>query len=606
MAIEKFKPLVEHFKTGNWIRIQVDNRIYKLRLLEYSIDFGNFDNIPVEFSDVTKIKNGITDVESVLSQASSMASSYDTVQRQASQGEKSNNILDNWIENGLYATNTKIMNAANQNQIWGENGILCRQYDPILDIYNDEQLKIINSTLAITDDNWESTKTAIGKYIYVDPVSGEHKTTYGIIGETIVGKLLMGENLGIYNKENTLTFDEKGFVVTNNVNTITIDPNSSSVLNVKNNDGNILSFDDDGDLIIVGNITAKSLELLGDAVVDSGSISGLSDVAISGKYSDLEGQPDLSVYISKDGVVGNVPTSGSTGFTVSSAGLLKASNAIIYGDIYASGGTIAGWNITGTDLYNVSNNIGAGIGKYNTSPAFWAGSTYEKRNDALFKVSHDGEVTIKQGSFKIGDGYIQSDGIFKIGNIESYGVDNKDILVNNALFVKYGVEIFGANESGETFIDFHHKQDDIGADTDYSVRITQQEENTVHILGKRNNDGTNQLCSLYAGSFNNLSDRRLKNNISKLDIKKSESFIMNLIPSSFKYNSDPKGITHHGFIYDEVESVIYDSSALINKVNIDGTTYGSLSLTEMLADLVLVVQDQNKQIKELQEILRGK
>ena len=88
LAISKFKKLVKSFKVGNWIRIQVDDKVYKLRLLEYGISYDDFDNISVEFSDVVKIKNGITDVQSVLSQASSMASSYSTVQRQANQGEK--------------------------------------------------------------------------------------------------------------------------------------------------------------------------------------------------------------------------------------------------------------------------------------------------------------------------------------------------------------------------------------------------------------------------------------------------------------------------------------------------------------------------------------
>ena len=45
LAIPKFKPLVESFEVGNWIRVQVDNRIFKLRLLEYEIDFGDFEKL---------------------------------------------------------------------------------------------------------------------------------------------------------------------------------------------------------------------------------------------------------------------------------------------------------------------------------------------------------------------------------------------------------------------------------------------------------------------------------------------------------------------------------------------------------------------------------
>ena len=295
LAIPKFKPLVESFKVGNWIRIQVDDRIYKLRLLEYEIDFGDFNNISVDFSDVTKVKNGITDVKSVLSQASSMATSYSSVQRQASQGEKSNTTLNSWVDNGLNATNTKIIGTENQNQVWDKNGILCREYDPITDTYSDEQLKIINSTIAITNDNWKSTKTAIGKYYYIDPVTNELKCTYGVNGETIVGKLFVGENLLISNDKGNLEFNNEGFVVTGDKSTVVISPNKSSVFAIKNSDNNyILYINDEGNLVVTGDIIATSLKMEDGSIVEGinvGDIKGLSSVAISGSYNDLKDKP---------------------------------------------------------------------------------------------------------------------------------------------------------------------------------------------------------------------------------------------------------------------------------------------------------------------------
>lgn len=295
LAIPKFKPLVESFKVGNWIRIQVDDRIYKLRLLEYEIDFGDFNNISVDFSDVTKVKNGITDVKSVLSQASSMATSYSSVQRQASQGEKSNTTLNSWVDNGLNATNTKIIGTENQNQVWDKNGILCREYDPITDTYSDEQLKIINSTIAITNDNWKSTKTAIGKYYYIDPVTNELKCTYGVNGETIVGKLFVGENLLISNDKGNLEFNNEGFVVTGDKSTVVISPNNSSVFAIKNSDNNyILHINDEGNLVVTGDIIATSLKMEDGSIVEGikvGDIAGMSPVAVSGSYNDLKDKP---------------------------------------------------------------------------------------------------------------------------------------------------------------------------------------------------------------------------------------------------------------------------------------------------------------------------
>ena len=311
LAIPKFKCLVKHFELGNWIRVQVDGRIYKLRLLEYDIDFGNFDNISVEFSDVTKIKNSITDIKSILSQASSMATSYSSVQRQASQGEKSNTVLSNWIESGLNATNTKIVGADSQNQVWDKNGILCREYDPITDTYSDEQLKIINSTIVITDDNWRTAKTAIGKYYYTDPVTGELKSAHGVNGETIIGKFILGEKMSIENESGsmifngnglsitnvsdngvgTMTFDENGLVVNHGKNTVTISPKSEEVMNITHGEEKVFDIDQEGELSINGNIMARSLRLESGVKIDSGVITNLADIATSGSYADLVDAP---------------------------------------------------------------------------------------------------------------------------------------------------------------------------------------------------------------------------------------------------------------------------------------------------------------------------
>lgn len=300
LAISKFKPLIKSFKVGNWIRVQIDNKIYKLRLLEYDINFGNFNNISVEFSDVTKIKNGITDVQNVISQTSSMASSYSSVKRQASQGEKSNTVLNDWVENGLNTTQTKIVSSVDESQLWGKNGFWCRQYDPITNTYSDEQIKIINSTIAITDNNWKTTKTAIGKFYYTDPHTGNEKSAYGVNAEAIVGKLLIGEQLDITNNNGTLEFGTDGLVVENDVNTVAINPSSESIFNISNNAGNIFSLNEKGELVIIGNVTASSLTLLDGTKIESDNITGLSDVAISGDYDDLNNKPENISHFNND------------------------------------------------------------------------------------------------------------------------------------------------------------------------------------------------------------------------------------------------------------------------------------------------------------------
>ena len=288
LVIDKFKPLVEHFKVGNWLRVMVDDRLYKLRLISYTIDYDNLDGISVEFSDTTKVNSTVKSVQEVLSQASSMATSYGSVQRQASQGEESKSVINNWFDTGLDATNVKIVGGADgQSQTWDNHGMLFREYDESTGEYLPEQLKIINSTMAITDDNWKTTKTAVGKYYYTDIETGELKMAYGVNAETIIGKLIIGENLAFSNNSSNMTFDENGLVVKNDVNVVSINPNDDSIFNIKSNGSNILNFDESGNLVIVGNIYPINS-------IESEKVTGLADVAISGSYNDLSDRPELA------------------------------------------------------------------------------------------------------------------------------------------------------------------------------------------------------------------------------------------------------------------------------------------------------------------------
>lgn len=296
LVMKEFQPIVDYFSVGNWIRIRVDEKVYRLRLLSYHIDFDNLDNISITFSDVKQIKNCVTDAQSVAKQVASIGGTYKSVSRQSSQGAKSQKTLKEWNDSGLQVTNTKIIGGSdNQTQVWDSHGMLFRRYNSDTDSYDDVQLKIINSTIAITDNNWRTTRTAIGQFYYRDAKTNEIVSAYGINGEVLVGRLILGEELGIYNSTGNLTFDDNGLTVTNGVNTVVINPNNEesifSISNVENE--NLLFVNNSGDLVVIGNITAKKLTLLDGATVEGSKVAGLSEVAVSGDYNDLINLPEI-------------------------------------------------------------------------------------------------------------------------------------------------------------------------------------------------------------------------------------------------------------------------------------------------------------------------
>lgn len=211
LAMKEFKPLASRFKLGNWIRVRVDEDVYRLRLISYEVSFDNIETIDVVFSDVLKIRDGVVDLQSILNQSSSMASSYDSVSHQVKNDSDKIKVVDGWVQNGLDATNTLITNdLSEQSIVFDKHGFLCRKYDDIEEQYDDCQLKIINNGLYITSDNWKTINTALGKYCYIDPITNKMTFSYGLQAKQIVGEMIIGEKIKIKSKDSSFSIDENG------------------------------------------------------------------------------------------------------------------------------------------------------------------------------------------------------------------------------------------------------------------------------------------------------------------------------------------------------------------------------------------------------------
>lgn len=261
LVLKEFEPIVDYFKIGNFIRIQIDDSIYRLRIISYQIDYDNLKNISVDFSDLVTIKNGYSDTESILNQAQSMSTSYSFVARQAKNGSDSKSIIDNWVENGLAMTKLKILDdAKNQNMVWDENGILCREYLPEFDTYDQKQLKIINRGLYFTDDNWRTSRAGIGDFAFYNPATGVYEESYGIIADTLVGNLILSKEVGIYNEAGSITMDNGGLVITSDLTaaetTIPALTIQRKVLDAENKEQleQIMYINSDGQLVMNGSV----------------------------------------------------------------------------------------------------------------------------------------------------------------------------------------------------------------------------------------------------------------------------------------------------------------------------------------------------------------
>lgn len=100
------------------------------------------------------------------------------------------------------------------------------------------------------------------------------------------------------------------------------------------------------------------------------------------------------------------------------------------------------------------------------------------------------------------------------------------------------------------------------------------------------------------------SDERLKHDIRDLSAEEARGFLMGVSPAAFKYNDGTSGREHHGFIAQQVKDAMGAKDWGVFVTDPDG--YHGVRYEEIIADLVAVVQDQERRIKALEEGDDGK
>ena len=232
-----------------------------------------------------------------------------------------------------------------------------------------------------------------------------------------------------------------------------------------------------------------------------------------------------------------------------------------------------------------------------------------------------GEVLINNGILKVGKGFINTDGRFRLGPISSRNgrklVDgvytDQDVYFDKAIFVDYGLEIFGNNDSAAhtPYIDFHLAESIDQQTADYTTRIEQSSSNVISMYGKRQGDGdTPQSCTLNVAVVNTASDARLKDKVQYLDEETSLAFINKLRPAAYRYSADQDEMYHYGLIYQDVEPIIKSKNcALLGKFlrwekQPDGKSkqieYGALGYIELISDLIGAVKALTDRVEKLE------
>ena len=176
-TIEEFKKLVDYFECGNWIRIiDDDGEIYKLRLVDYEIDFDNLDSLTVTFSDVVRTIGGLEPVREILVKSTDIINNYNAAMNKTNSNfESINDSMSDMVTDYKFNTDLFFDSTDNlkDNIYIGINKTTDSLTSYVTDVSNDLHAEI---TLKVDRDNLASEINLVADDIIL---SGNTKFTNG-------------------------------------------------------------------------------------------------------------------------------------------------------------------------------------------------------------------------------------------------------------------------------------------------------------------------------------------------------------------------------------------------------------------------------------------
>lgn len=581
--MEEFQPLYSSFKLGNFIRAKANDKVYRLRLIKYSINCGDVTKLGTEFSDFTISPSAKSDISSIISQASSIGSTYQFTQTQAVKGEKAKTTIEEWVYNGLSSANMSIKSNNNENVLIDNGGIWGRTRDEITGKYEPKQFRITHNQFAFTKDNWITTSLALGEhtYKYYDPDAKVFKdgTDYGLTAKFLQAPYITGGSIvggDIYSSQ---------MIDGNPVTHFALDKGNINIGGTK------LVYDyEKNELSISGTITGSTI--VGSTFTNSsqsfkidtdGTIQGASIIGSTFKNStntfSISSNGDIvgATFRNNNGTFsvdsnGNIVganiknTSSNPSFSVSPEGALYASNAQVTGEINADSGRVSYFTITknglewvdndDNEIYNGtkiwsntiytdyiqpiqtnSKNLHIGNGSnFSSSVEIWA-PTIELFND--INLAHN----YNMGVIKITGNGVFIDGGYAIHskNIGSYAASS--VTLNGTTYtptngnINLGTISSGGGSGISTRSSYY---DDSGATWQTGINYIRTRASStkgIVVNGYQYKSGSSSV--LYdlvfnADAANNVSDKRLKDSIER--IPNIHDLYMELEPIKFNWN----------------------------------------------------------------------
>lgn len=564
----EFRDQMRELELGKIVTVEKEEGVwYYPALLCIELDLDKSDSFSMQFANALKLDDwGFTYGDMMSSAASTsrqVAANWQNITAYSKDKAKISALIKDPLSSTLRAS---FANMTNQEFTVNENGILGRRFvNENRDSFEDEQVRLINNVMLFTDDNWETARAAFGKITYTDD-NDQTVTAYGLIGEAIIGNLLMGETLKIRNENSSIVLDDSG-------------------ITIKNGNTVVFSADINGNLTVRGTIYSSFGTIGGWSISSSGITKNNAGI-----YSGTaESKPSLIA-------------SGSSPirFYAGGNGASSRKFAVLEdGSLYAAGVDITGGTVS-TASDNTTATLAAGEVKItNTS----GGTIFDQKRftkmylsgtAVAFRTTNSGLLS----SLQCGGNIYWERGIHMPSLADGWGIRAS---LNTSDVTNFSI---GVDNQGywEEFMPIQDPPTHFGY-----VGIS------FNMSGTDSNCNA-RLIGTWQGTLTDPSDRNLKNSIEPLS-DRYERFFDLLKPARFKFNDGTSGRYHTGFIAQEVEEAIEksglstDEAALFVRFSNEDPATGSIETTyglrysEFVAINTLEIQKLKRRVAELENIV---
>lgn len=157
-------------------------------IIEFELDFEERNKFSIVFSNRFKRHDNVNTLKDMIESSYSSGRNFDASKYIYNQAVGQASMVSKFMSDSLDAARNAIIAAKNQSVIINGAGIHVGGDSKF-------QIRIVDSMIAMSDDNWATSKLALGHFS--SPDVGEY---FGVNAEVIGGKLIVGNNLVIENK----------------------------------------------------------------------------------------------------------------------------------------------------------------------------------------------------------------------------------------------------------------------------------------------------------------------------------------------------------------------------------------------------------------------